>query len=182
VRLTLPYIDARVGARTVYSFRHSFIDQEDSVNRAELETSGGAHAKYTTLEADVNGGVATPIGELGLLASVSSVQGLPSDKMVYEEVLRVVADHGPIFRGRASFGFYPLAGYHQFTIGPAVDVIDVPSRNEMLVRAGIVTRVVFNRALEVRGTFVPTIASRDQLGLLTGDFTELGLRYRWSTE
>ena len=28
----------------------------------------------------------------------------------------------------------------------------------------------------------PTLVSRDRLGLITSDFTELGLRWRWATE
>jgi hypothetical protein len=43
-------------------------------------------------------------------------------------------------------------------------------------------RILLSRALEVRGTFVPTVASPDRIGLVGGDFTELGLRWRWATE
>jgi hypothetical protein len=37
-------------------------------------------------------------------------------------------------------------------------------------------------SLEVRGTFVPSVAGPDAIGILASDFTELGLRYRWASE
>jgi hypothetical protein len=39
-----------------------------------------------------------------------------------------------------------------------------------------------SRHFDVRGSFVTTIVSRDRLGLVGGDFTELGVRYRLATE
>jgi hypothetical protein len=34
----------------------------------------------------------------------------------------------------------------------------------------------------VRGSFIATVVSPDRIGLRGGDFTELGLRYRWASE
>lgn len=184
VRFALPYIDIRAGARTFYAFERSFLPgDQDTFDRAALETSGGAHARYITMETELNTAIATKIGELALTGSASRVTGFDNpDDYVYEDTLRVIVGSSLVWRTRAAFSFYPFSNYHQFAIGPAVDVIGVPTRDELLVRAGLVTRIVLNKAVEVRGSFVPTIVSRDRLGLVTSDFTELGIRWRWATE
>lgn len=184
VRFALPYIDIRAGARTAYQFERSYLPGNiASFDRAALETSGGNHGKYTTLETELNTAIATKVGELSLLGSASRVTGFDDpNQYVYEDTLRLIVGTSLVWRARAQFAFYPIPSFRQFAIGPAVDVLGVPTRDEILVRAGFVTRIVFNKSLEVRGSFVPTIVSRDRLGLITSDFTELGLRWRWATE
>ncbi len=71
----------------------------------------------------------------------------------------------------------------QHSVGIVADVLDVPKRDDSLtVRVGPVVRIVLSRRIEVRGSFVPTVVSPDHLGIIGGDFTELGFRYRWATE
>jgi hypothetical protein len=43
-------------------------------------------------------------------------------------------------------------------------------------------RFVLSRRVELRGSFVVTVISPDRIGLVGGDFTELGVRYRWASE
>ena len=43
-------------------------------------------------------------------------------------------------------------------------------------------RFVLWRRVELRGSFVVTVSSQDRIGLIVGDFTELGVRYRWASE
>jgi hypothetical protein len=76
-----------------------------------------------------------------------------------------------------------LGRYSQHSIGFVVDVLDVPKRDDSVtVRAGPVLRMVLSRRVEVRGSFVVTVSSPDRIGLVGGDFTELGVRYRWASE
>jgi hypothetical protein len=184
VRFALPYVDVRAGARAFYAFQRSFLPGDiDSFDRAALETSGGDNAHYITMETELTTGIATKYGEITLLGSASRVTGFDDpDDYVYEDTLRTIVGSSLVWRTRATYGFYPIPSFHQFTLGPAVDVIGVPTRDEILVRAGVVTRIVFNRAFEVRGSFVPTFVSRDRLGLITSDFTELGIRWRWASQ
>jgi hypothetical protein len=42
--------------------------------------------------------------------------------------------------------------------------------------------MALSRRVEVRGSFVFTVVSPDRIGLVGGDFTELGVRYRWASE
>ena len=68
-------------------------------------------------------------------------------------------------------------------MGPVFDVLLVPRREDARTfRAGPVMRIQLSRHFDVRGSFVTTLSSPDRLGLTGGDFTELGVRYRWATE
>jgi hypothetical protein len=59
----------------------------------------------------------------------------------------------------------------------------VPKREgPATLRVGPIVRVGLSRRVEVRGSFVVTVMSPDAIGLVGGDFTELGVRYRWATE
>ena len=70
----------------------------------------------------------------------------------------------------------------QHSFGPVVDVLDIPERDDSkTVRVGPVIRIQLSRHFDVRGSFVTTISSPDRLGLVGGDFTELGVRYRAAT-
>ncbi len=112
--------------------------------------------------------------------SVSAIQGVPEGEYVYEETLHVIAKPPIIWRGRLGYHWFLIPG-RRHSIGAVGDVVAVPGRATALVRAGLVLRVVLSDSLEVRGTFVPTVYSTDQIGILGGDFTELGLRWRWAT-
>ena len=181
LRATHPYVEARAGARVGYSLRRSYLDPLDSYSRLQLEQSDGGHATYTTLEAELTTNVSTRFGDFGVLGSISYITGVPSGMYVFEEQLRLIADPPWVWRVRGEYGIHPLAGRRNVTLGPVVDVLGSPSRNEVLLRAGLVVRVVLSPALEVRGSFVPSIISRDTIGLVQSDFTELGVRYRWAS-
>jgi hypothetical protein len=43
-------------------------------------------------------------------------------------------------------------------------------------------RLALTRRVDVRGSFIFTVISPDRIGLAGGDFTELGIRYRWASE
>ncbi|MBC7793461.1 MAG: hypothetical protein H7Z43_07120 [Clostridia bacterium] len=181
VRASLPLVDLRVGVRYTHALRRNELNPDSSFDRFEVDQSGGGQATYTTLETELSGGVAFKYAEVSGLTSVSYISGVSSGQYVFEEVLRILAEPPWVVRARAQVGFYLVPGYRNFTFGPAVDVLDSTKRGGVLVRAGVVVRVVLNRALEIRGNFVPAVASKDRLGLIHGDFTELGIRYRWAS-
>lgn len=71
----------------------------------------------------------------------------------------------------------------QHSAGLVTEILDVPKRDDSrTVRAGPVLRIGLSRHLEVRGSFVLTVMSPDTIGLVGGDFTELGVRWRTATE
>ena len=63
------------------------------------------------------------------------------------------------------------------------DILDIPKRDDSFIfRLGPVVRLVLSRRVELRGSFVVTVSSPDTIGLVGGDFTEFGVRYRWASE
>ena len=87
-----------------------------------------------------------------------------------------------VWRTRLSW-VYTFGLRKQHSIGPAVDFLDVPKRDDsMTIRVGPILRMQLSRRVDVRGSFIFTIMSPDRIGLRGGDFTELGLRYRWASE
>jgi hypothetical protein len=173
------YVSARVGARGFLASERPFLVAAPAHDRIEF-TLPGSSAKYVTLEAELSGAIPLGPGRLGWLASLSAVQGVPEGAQVYEETLRVVVQPPWVWRTRAEYDFFVVPGAAH-SVGMVADVVGVPARELVQVRAGLVARVVLSPQLEARLSLVPTVFSRDRLGLVTSDFTELGLRYRFAT-
>ena len=87
-----------------------------------------------------------------------------------------------VWRTRVGYAF-TFGEHNQHSFGPAVDFLDVPKRDDSrTVRVGPILRMQLSRRVDVRGSFIVTVVSPDRIGLVGGDFTELGLRYRWASE
>ncbi len=182
VRLQFPYVDLRVGARYFSAFQHAYLPPQAEYSRLDLDLTSNAKASFYTLEADATGGFPLGPGDVTLTGSISSVGNVPEGLLVFEETLRVVVDPPLVWRGRADY-LFRFGGQKQNSIGPVVEALDVPKRDDSLtLRAGPVVRIQLSRHFEVRGSFVTTIFSPDALGLVGGDFTELGVRYRTATD
>jgi hypothetical protein len=182
LRFEIPHLDLRIGPRYFFAFQHTYLETQGSYNRLDLETVGGARAKTLTYEAELD--LSLPLGPGTLLGrgSVSYVTDVPDNQSVFEETLHVIVKPPLVWRARGGYAFQ-LGHYAQHSIGFVVDVLDVPKRDDSVtVRAGPVLRLVLSRRVEVRGSFVVTVSSPDRIGLVGGDFTELGVRYRWASE
>jgi hypothetical protein len=182
LRFEIPHLDLRVGPRYFSAFQHTYLQDQASYSRLELETAGGSRANTLTYEAELD--MSLPLGPGALLArgSVSYVTGVPDDMSVFEETLHVMVKPPLVWRARGGYAFR-LGRYSQHSIGFVVDVLDVPKRDDSETwRMGPVLRLVLSRRVEVRGSFVVTVSSPDRIGLVGGDFTELGVRYRWASE
>lgn len=181
LRGALPSVDLRVGARGFMSFERSFLEARTSHDRVSLASTANAQARYVTLEAELNGHLRLGPGELLATTSLSAVLGVPDGAHVYEETLMVITAPPWIARGRLAYAWFPFSGAHH-SIAAVVDVLALPARGAAVVRVGVVLRVLMTPTLEVRGTFVPSVAGPDAIGILASDFTELGVRYRWASE
>jgi hypothetical protein len=181
-RFALPFIDLRVGARYFNTFRRAFLVPKDTYDRLDLDATDQPRSRYVTLEAELSAAVPLGPGDLLALASASSMIGVKPGTYVFEETLRVIVDPPYVWRARLGYAFR-FGAHGQFSLGPVVDVLDVPRRDDSVtVRTGPVMRVQLSRHFDVRGSFVTTVYSPDRLGLVGGDFTELGVRYRTATE
>jgi hypothetical protein len=182
LRLEVPFLDVRVGPRYFQAFSHTYLPLQSSYDRLALETDTGNPARVVTYEAEMD--TSFPVGPGNVLArgSVSYVTGVPEGQAAFEETLRVIVRPPLVWRARGGYALR-FGQYSQHSAGLVVDVLDVPLRDDSrTVRVGPVLRLVLSRRVEVRGSFVVTVSSPDRIGLPGGDFTELGVRYRWATE
>jgi hypothetical protein len=183
LRLELPFFDVRGGVRYFSAFSRTYLDRKAQYDRLALETeSDRGAAKVVTLETEAD--LSLPLGPGNILArgSVSYVTNVPDGFNVFEETLRVIVQPPFVWRGRAGYAFR-FGKYQQHSLAVVADFLHVPARDDYrTLRIGPVIRFVLSRRVEVRGSFVTTAYSIDKIGLRGGDFTELGVRYRWATE
>lgn len=182
LRLEFPFIDIRAGTRFWNAYNHAFMQPRESYARLELERESGPTARYFTHEVEADMSIPAGPGNVLGRASGSYLTGAPAGTMVFEQGLRVIVEPPLVWRLRVGYAVR-LGQYSQHAIGAVVDFLDVPKRDDSrTIRVGPVLRIVFSRRVELRGSFVVTAYSPDRIGLVGGDFTELGIRYRWATE
>lgn len=182
LRVEIPHLDWRIGGRYFSSFQHTYLPPQESYDRIEFERRVSDKARYLTWETELDLTFNLGPGRLLLRGSASYVTGVPEDRYVFEETLRVIVDPPWVLRTRVAYG-YVFGSHRQHSIGPAVDFFEVPGRDDSrTVRVGPVLAMKLSRRVEVRGSFVFTVISPDRIGLKGGDSTELGLRYRWASE
>lgn len=186
LRLSLPRVDLRVGSRYMAAFNRNYLNPPASTsagyNRQDLDSTVGNPSRVLTFEAELEASLPAGPGDIIGLGSVSYVTGVPDGQYVFEETLRTIVNPPLVWRARLGYVFR-FGSYRQHSLGIVGDGLDVPGRDDSKTfRLGPIVRIVLSRRVEVRGSFVPTIISPDHLGLVGGDFTELGFRYRWATE
>jgi hypothetical protein len=181
-RIEIPHFDWRVGARYFSAFSHTYLPNQPSYSRLDVENNAGAKAHVLTLESELDLSLNLGIGTVLLRGSGSYLTGVPKGQSVYEETLHIIVQPPFVWRTRLAYVFR-FGAHDQHSIGPAVDVLDVPKRGDAItVRVGPIVRMALSRRVDVRGSFIMTVLSPDRIGLVGGDFTELGVRYRWATE
>ncbi len=181
-RVEIPHVDLRVGPRYFRSFQHTYIDPKAHYRRLDLENSSGQTAQTLTYEAELDLTFTLGPGRLTLRGSASYITGVPNGKEVYEETLHIIVAPPVVWRARLGYMF-SFGSRNQHSIGPAVDLLDVPKRDDSrTIRVGPILRLALSRRVDVRGSFIFTVISPDRIGLAGGDFTELGIRYRWASE
>lgn len=182
LRLALPRFDVRAGARYVYSFNREYLNPQETYDRLDLSSTLGDPARVVTYEVEAEFSLPLGPGDAIGLASASYVTNVPEGMYVFEETLRIIVNPPLVWRARAGY-VVRFGSYGQHGLGVVVDGLDVPGRDDSKTfRFGPMVRVVLSRHVEIRGSFIPTIYSEDRLGLVGGDFTELGFRYRWATD
>lgn len=181
-RLEIPHLDWRIGPRFFRPFSRTYLPPQASYERIELEREIDEPGQTLTWESELDLNFDLGPGRLLLRGSASYVTGVPEGRFVFEEALHIIVDPPLVWRTRIAYAF-AFGSRGQHSIGPAVDFLDVPKRDDSkTVRVGPILRLALSRRVEVRGSFIVTVVSPDHIGLVGGDFTELGLRYRWASE
>lgn len=182
LRLEIPHLDLRIGPRYFASFNHTYLPAQASYSRLDLESNSGNPSRTLTYEAELDLNFDLGPGRLLLRGSVSYVSGVPDGYNAFEETLHIIVDPPLVWRTRLAYSF-AFGGRKQHGIGAAVDLLDVPKRDDSrTIRIGPLVRLALSRRVDVRGSFIFTVVSPDRIGLAGGDFTELGIRYRWASE
>jgi hypothetical protein len=182
LRLEIPHFDLRVGPRYIRSFERTFLPEQESYARIDLERNTGDTAQTLTFEAELDLSAKLGPGLILARGSASYITGVPDDRAVFEETLHIIVDPPFVWRARLAYVF-TFGARDQHSIGPAVDFLDVPKRDDSrTIRVGPIMRMQLSRRVEVRGSFIATVLSPDRIGRVGGDFTELGVRYRWASE
>jgi hypothetical protein len=182
LRLEVPHLNLRAGPRYFRAFEHTYLPEQQSYDRIDLERATTNPAHTITWESELDLSAELGPGNLLLRGSVSYVTGVPHGERVFEETLHIIVAPPWVWRTRLAYAF-TFGEHGQHSIGPAVDFLGVPGRDDSkTLRVGPILRMQLSRRVEVRGSFIVTVVSPDRIGLVGGDFTELGLRYRWASE
>lgn len=182
LRLEIPHLDFRIGPRYFASFNHTYLPEQASYSRLDLESNSGNPSRTLTWEAELDLNVDLGPGRLLLRGSASYVTGVPDGYNAFEETLHIIVDPPLVWRARLAYAF-TFGSRKQHGIGAAVDLLDVPKRDDSrTIRIGPIVRLALSRRVDVRGSFIFSVISPDRIGLAGGDFTELGIRYRWASE
>ncbi len=185
LRAVLPYVSVRAGGRYWYTFYRTFLDPRDSYTVEQIELRTNPRSRFITWEAEL--ALNVPVGPGRALAELagSYIAGVDEGYYVYEETLRAVVE--PPWAWRARAGYLWLAARSSvdrqatLQLGPVLEVVGVPERGTLVLRAGGLVRITLSGDLEARGTLVPAVVTPDALGLRGGDAFLLGIRYRWAS-
>jgi hypothetical protein len=181
INLSLPGFAFRSGARYYYPFSRTALEPAVRFDRSDLDILRGPKGDYMTLEAELTGTIPLFAGSLFAVLTAYRTALVQRDHFLFEDSLRAVMK--PPYIGRGRLGYLLAVGVDgALRIGPAADVIVLPGRDFAILRAGVLGSVLISPSLEAQASFIPVIMSRDNLGLLGGDFGQLGVRYRWATQ
>jgi hypothetical protein len=180
VTASVPGLGLRAGSRYYFPFSRTLLAPRSSYSRADIEREEGPRADYVTHEAELNGTVPFLRGSAFAIVTGYHVGRVPDGYLLFEETLHAVMKPPWLWRARLGY-LLALGKAAGVRIGAAGEVIGLPGRDVLVVRAGLLGSVLINAHLEAQASFIPVVASPDRLGLMGGDFGQLGVRMRWAT-
>jgi hypothetical protein len=180
VRFQIPWFDLRFGALPFEAFQHEYLAPMAHYSSVDLQETTGVTSKYVTLETELSGGIPAGPGSILLVLTAAEVEGVPTGKYVYEETLRVITNPPAIFRARTGYALR-LGKEGAARVGVVGEILDLPGRNDFVIRTGLIASFAIDDHLEALGLLVIPVAGPDSIGIAGGDFAELGIRYRWAT-
>jgi hypothetical protein len=177
----LPGITFRAGTRYQYPFSRSVLQPQASFSRTDIDLVEGPTADYLAFEGELTGTIPLFSGSAFAVLTGYRTELVPDGFYLFEESLRAVMKPPYIWRARLGY-LLALTPRGSIRVGAASDVIGIPGRDEFVVRGGLLGSVLIDARTEVQASFIPVLASPDELGLMGGDFGQLGVRFRWATD
>lgn len=181
VAAEIPGLTFRAGGRYHLPFGRSFLEPRESFRRMDLDVLRGPRADYLAFEAELTGTLPVAYGSLFAIVSGYRTALVPDDYFVFEESLRVVMKPPYAYRARVGY-LLALGRTSAIRVGPVVEGIGMPGRDEYVIRGGVLGSVLISARLEAQASLIPVLVSPDRLGLAGGDFGQLGVRFRWATD
>jgi hypothetical protein len=176
----LPWLTLRAGTRYFYPYSRTLLAPRERYEASYLQLDSGPAGDYVAHEAEAT--LTAPLGHgsaFGVLSGIRTAL-VPEGYYLYEESLKVIIEPPYVWRARAGY----LLAFGQngsIRVGAAGDVIGMPGRDAVAVRAGLMASVHLSAKLEAQASFIPVLFSPDSLGLAGSDFGQLGIRYHWAT-
>lgn len=179
LRAALPHTDIRLGGRYVFSARHAYLARAPTYTDETIDFDEAPRARYVTLDAEIAGSL--PIGDGALFSSVAGhyVRGVPAVFDVYDQLLYVVVE--PPWVARARVGYVHGFADGILKLGAAAEVIAIPERGAVVVRAGPQLGVSLTHHLDAAISVMAVVSSPDSLRLDGAEIGQFGFRYRWAT-
>jgi hypothetical protein len=180
VRFEHPVIDVRSSVLYVVGMSRSFLEPKDGYDRRDIDDQSGSQARYPAWDSEAQ--LTVPLG-FGAIVSETELVWLPEQdgQYVYVDLLRVVAAPSWVSRQRLGYEF-PLTSVEGLRFAPAGEAVWIPERDdEVVVRAGLLTRWWLFREVELRVDILPVVVSPDSLGMYGGEPLRIGLRWQWAT-
>jgi hypothetical protein len=172
LRASLLVADLQLGVRRIYSRTHGLLASAPSHSLAEFEAA--PNADYTTLTANLSGGVPVPGGFAIYEVEALHVTDLADGQELLEEWDHVVT-RGSLLAARLGY----LYQWKQFKIGPMGDLTGTFGRGNT-VRLGGVASFTLTSHLDIAGLLLIPVQSPDDLGF-KGTFGSVRLRWQWAT-
>lgn len=176
-RVDLLAVGLRAGVRRTASFSRGPLSPGAAHSLDEFD-SAAPHAAYTTLEAELSGGLPAPHGYAIWDFEAYRFADAPAGDL-YEEWLKVAAR--PPWLAAARLGYLAALGRGGWIkLGALADLTATFGRGT-LVRAGPLLVLNFTDHLDLVVLAAPALRSPDSLGLLGGMYGTARLRWTWAT-
>jgi len=176
----LPGFTLRGGLRYEYPFSQTFLPPQAHYGWQDISLRGPDKADYLAYEAEATATIPSVLGSTFFVLTGEHIELAPEGYNLYENGLHVVVSPPWVWRGRIG----QLVGFGRneaIRVGVAADLIGLPGRNAIVLRAGVLASVQLTSQLHAEASLIPVIVSPDELGLAGGDFGQLGIRYRFAT-
>ncbi|MEM6959546.1 MAG: hypothetical protein AAF411_07980 [Myxococcota bacterium] len=180
-RFAYGIFNLRIGSRFTRPTQRSHLLIQNSYDRPALNRDASGDSRtYISNEAELTLTIPMGRGHLSSESTITYVTRVDDDRYVYEDYLRVIVAPPWIWRQRLTYSL-PLGAADAFHLGFVAELVGVPKRDLVALRAGVRISIHASPRVEVRAAWIPAVIHRDTLGVQGGDFGLLGLRYRWAT-